>query len=480
MVSQVIGWGLSLVITIFLPRYLGAENYGKLSLAGSLWIIVVNFATFGMDTYLTREIARDRNKLDLLLSQSLLLRLILFIFGAILLIVYLMFTDYSPETYQVIAILAISNFNTLICGGFIATVQALERMEILAYSSILGNVLSTVFLFIAMFLGFGLNAFAWIISVVPSIILLFYMTYSLLRLHPFKFRPSTEDLRGFLTASFSFFLLYILISLYHQSDTVIISLLVDERGVGLYSAADKLLASIFFIPNIFMTVLFPTFSRLSKEDADKLSKLFRKAIHMMIWLGTAFGLGTLIISDQIVRLIYGSEYINSGPILALKAVVTAGTFCNIILGIYFMSIDRQKSWLFVLAMGTVSQIPLNIIFVPLFDRYLGNGAMGAALSCVITEAGMTIAGIFMLPKQILDRTTVSYFIRTMLAGGCMVAGSWWLRDSFIAIPIIVGAAIFILISYVLKLLSGEEWQLLYETITKATSRIRSKLRNTAS
>jgi O-antigen/teichoic acid export membrane protein len=477
MVSQAIGWGLGLLITIFLPRYLGVENWGKLSLAGSFWVIISNFATFGMDTYLTREIARDRNRLDLLLSQTIFLRILFFITGSIFLAVYLKFTGYSLDTLQVIAILGLNCFINLMSSGISATVQALERMEILAIGSVLSHTLITLFSFIAIFMGFGIAPLAWMHSIIAMVILFFWI-YSLMRLHPYQFQFSLENIKGFLAVSFSFFLLYIFINLYHQVDIVIISLLVDEKGVGLYSVADKLLGTIFFVPTIFMTVLFPTFSRLSKENVDALLNLFRKAFNMMIWTGTVLGLGTFVISNQIVLLIYGSEFERSGPVLALKAVITTCTFGNIILGMYLMSTDRQKSWLTVLAIGTITQIPLSVYFVPLFEKMFTNGVLGAALSCVITEAGMMVAGTGLLPKQAINKSTLFYFLRTFLAGVGMVFGTWWFRNEFILIPIVIGCVLYLLLSQVLKLFSGEEWQIFLEIVMAIKSRLRGKVMHT--
>jgi O-antigen/teichoic acid export membrane protein len=62
MLSQLITWGMALVLMIFLPRYLGAVGVGKFQLATSLWAIVSIVVSFGMDTYMTREIARMPEK----------------------------------------------------------------------------------------------------------------------------------------------------------------------------------------------------------------------------------------------------------------------------------------------------------------------------------------------------------------------------------------------------------------------------------
>lgn len=474
MISQVIGWVLGLLLTIYLPRHLGVVNYGKLSLAGSLWIIISNIATFGMDTYLTREIARNRSQLNLLLSQSFLLRLLFFSLGTIFLTVYIKFADYSPDTLQVISVLAISCFISLMSGGIIATIQALERMEIIAFSSILASISNTVLCFLAIFGGYGFITIAWI-SNLTSFIVFVFLSYSLIRFQSFNFQLSGSNIKVFLKASLAFFLLYIFINLYNQIDNVVISLLIDEHGVGVYSVSDKLLGSLFFVPTIFMTVFFPTFSRLAKENGNALTNLFRKTFHLMVWIGTALGLGTLIISNQVIHLIYGPDFLQSGPILGLKGISIVCNFANIILGIYLISIDRQKYWITVLAIATFIQIPLDILFVPMFETIFSNGALGAGLSCVLTEIGMTIAGLYLIPKQTLTKDSMSFFIRTSLAGLAMVLGGWWVRNEFILFPVLIGASLYLVFSYKLKLFSGEEWTLFIETMMTIKSKINRRV-----
>ena len=62
MASQVITWGLTILLTIFLPRYLGVSAVGQFHLANSLWAIGAILASFGMDLLVTKEIARDAGR----------------------------------------------------------------------------------------------------------------------------------------------------------------------------------------------------------------------------------------------------------------------------------------------------------------------------------------------------------------------------------------------------------------------------------
>src|SRR4051794_18282371 len=79
MVAQLMTWILSLLLTIFLPRYLGAAATGIFVLAGSIWSIMGLLISFGTDTLLTKEIARQPAKTPELLGMALLLRMFFFI-----------------------------------------------------------------------------------------------------------------------------------------------------------------------------------------------------------------------------------------------------------------------------------------------------------------------------------------------------------------------------------------------------------------
>jgi len=122
-----------------------------------------------------------------------------------------------------------------------------------------------------------------------------------------------------------------------------------------------------------------------------------------------------------------------------------------------MAINQQKRWILVMAFATLVTIPLDLVLVPLCQQFFNNGALGGAYSFLITELGTVIIGICLLPPKTLYLDELWYAFRTLLAGAGMVLGTWWLRDVFIAVPILVGASIYITLSILLKLITRDEW-----------------------
>src|SRR5438105_4103224 len=70
LVSQLITFGLTFIWTVVLQHMLGDANYGKLFAAQSLAWIGAVFMDAGVSTYLTKQVARDREHTRRLLATA--------------------------------------------------------------------------------------------------------------------------------------------------------------------------------------------------------------------------------------------------------------------------------------------------------------------------------------------------------------------------------------------------------------------------
>ena len=190
---------------------------------------------------------------------------------------------------------------------------------------------------------------------------------------------------------------------YVQLDVVIISLLVDEAAVGWYSVADQLFATLLFVPTVFITAVFPVLSRMYTHEQDALPHLISKSYDLLLLLGIPIGLGIVVIADPLVVLLFGADFANSGPVLAVLGVVLILMYQNTLLGKFLISIDRQNQWTKVMIVASLATIPLDLIFVQWCQSQFNNGAIGGALAFVVTETGMIFAGLSLLPSGALGR-----------------------------------------------------------------------------
>lgn len=471
MVSQLLTWCFTLLLTVFLPRYLGAESVGQLHLASSLWAIVAVFVAFGMDIVLIKEVARDSNTMPELLSTSILIRAIFSIIGFIVLYAYVSIVNYSPLTIQVIFIIGFSEIIGQFMSAVGAVLQGLQRMEYKAIGDIIGKAFGAIISITLLLLGQGVLIIA-AISIASALLtfgIYLYFTNRIQKLCFFCF--SFEQIRWLLRTGIPFLLTGIFLVIYVQIDVIVISLVADETVVGWYSAADRLFGTLLFIPTVFITAIFPVLSRAYANDPQSLPKMMRKSFDLLLLLSVPIGFGVIIVSKGVVLLLFGDGFVNSGPVLAVMGIVLLLTYQNMLIGQFLISVDRQNLWTWVMAVATFVSIPLDLILVPWCQATFNNGAIGGAISFVITEGGMMIAGLRFMPQNTLNRATGLTALKILFAGAVMVGVTWWVRDLFVAIPIIVGALVYLVIILLLKIVPPEDWALFRSVFAAALGRL---------
>jgi O-antigen/teichoic acid export membrane protein len=474
MASQLTTWVLTLLLTIFLPRYLGAVNSGKLAIATSLWALAAIFMTFGMDILLTKQIARDPSKASALASTSFLLRGVLCIAACGAVATYVQVANYPIETITVVAIGAFGAFVWQLIGASQAVLQGLEKMSWMSLANIVGKAFNTIVCIILLLLGQGIYVVATVavLAALINFAIQFYALRREIKLHwVFDVRAMTEMLRAGLPYAMSGLFLVA----YGQVDVIIISLLVDEKTVGWYGAANQLFGTSFFIPTVFITAVFPALSRMYATSSDTLPRLMRKSFDLLLIVSIPIGLGLFAIADPLIILLFGSEFAPSGALLALLGFVMIVTYQNMLIGQFLVSADRQNKWTIVMAVATLATIPLDLILVPWCRAAFQNGAIGGALSFMITEIGMLIFGLLILPPGSLDRTNAFLAVRALIAGIIMACGVWALREMFILIPIVIGAVIYLSFAFILRLFSPEDIALARQIISVARGRLGARV-----
>lgn len=474
LVSQLITWGLTLGVTVILPRMLGPANLGKLHLSESLWVMGLIAIGFGSEFLITREIARKPARTNEIFGTNIVMRLFFYglTFGIILL--YANIANYSEEIISLIVIAGVATFFTGLNLFAQAANEGLERMEYNSLGVISSKTVYTVFAITAVLLGYGVMVVAWV-GVVAMAVNSIVVYRGLNKIHPLRLTFSWTEAVWMVKNSASFLGTSIFATAYHAIDIIIMSLLInDEVQLGWYTVADRLFGTTMFIPSIFITAIYPVLSRMFAENRDSLSQIITRAFNLLLVVSIPIGMGLMVIATPIVILLYGPEYHGAGAVLAIIGLVLIFTYQNTLLGRFMMSIDRQNTWTAVMAVGTLATIPLDLLLVPWTFETFGNGAMGGALAYVVTEGGMMIAAFFLIPKGYLGRQNLNVAVKALAAGLLMMGAVWFVKDQFIAIPILVGMAVYPALILLFRTLPTEDLALLQEVFKTIMGRIRSK------
>ena len=453
--SQIMMWLLTMAITVILPRYLGAVGMGKLQFATSLWLMVGVITAFGTDMLLTKEIARDPERTPRLFGSALVLRFGLFVIGYAVTIALLYLLRYPVDTITVVCLVGIANLIRQCIAVAQASLQGLERMEFSALAEIVGNALYTLLGIILLLMGWSIYAIAALLILTASVNLAIQLFF-LNRLYTLRLNFAWAPARALVQEGWPYLLSSFFLVAYLQVDILAISAFVDEAAIGWYGAASRLFGTFLFIPTVYITAAFPVFARMFVDDQSGLNRLISKSFDSLLLLSVPIGFGLMVIANPLVRLIFGEEFANSGPILAVFGLVVILTYQNILIGRFLISMDRQNAWTWVMAVATVATVPLDMVLIPWCQTTFGNGGLGGAFSFVITELGMLVVGLILLPAGALTRANLWTACRILMAGLLMVAVVWQFEELWLAVPILIGVVTYVAAVFVLRIVPKED------------------------
>lgn len=473
LISQVVTWGLSLITMIVLPRYLGVEVMGEFNLAGSLWAITAVLVTFGIDLMLTKEVAQAPERLSSLFGTAVVLRLA-FLFTAFIGLAMYAGVFYTREVLVITAILGLNALFLQVSGVVQACLQGLERMGPISIVSMVSQLVGTAAILAAVILKQDFYTIAFV-STSSGLLAMLLMYVSLRRVAVIRFQFDRSLARQIIKISYPYLIAQLFIILYQQVDVVVMSWLVDVRNIGWYSAADRLFGTLLFVPTIFASAAYPTLSKLLKENYLEFLQMVRRSFHLMLLIGVPVGLGVLVVGTPFSVLLYGEEFAKSGPVLDTLGIVLIFMYLNILFGQTLICLERQRALTIVMALATLTTIPLDLIFVPLCTRLYENAALGGALSFIVTEFSMTIVMIFLLPRSTLGMRDIEFSVRVFLAGTGMLAIVWLFRDLFLLVPIVVGVVTYVALIFALRVLPREELLALQEIAKSMLGRVRNRI-----
>lgn len=323
--DKVFRMGIGMFLGVWIARYLGPDNYGKLNYVIAYIALIGSFTNLGLDGVVVRELIREKIHKEEILSTSFLLQLLAGIFafaGAILLIPFLR-PDESDLFWMVFLVGLTLIFRAVGVVKYWYEAQILSK-----YFVWLDNGLFFVFSGIRILLilnGLGIFAFIWI-GLAESFISLF--GYSLL----YKYHNGSLSVthanwrraRALLRDSWMLLLSGLAVIVYMRIDQIMIGQMLGNEAVGVYTAAVKISEVWYFIPMTVVSSIFPAILK-AKEFNQKLYLERLGLLHSaMFVLALMIAIPMTFLSDPIIRLFFGEKFSEAGTVLAIH--IWAGIF----------------------------------------------------------------------------------------------------------------------------------------------------------
>ncbi|MEA2633476.1 MAG: hypothetical protein QOJ33_633 [Chloroflexota bacterium] len=439
------------IVVVLLWRHLGADNYGRFAAMIVYVTLVGVVADLGLQTVFIRDASRDRSAFTRYLANLLSARLLLSMVALLILALALRLLSPTlfPYTLAAFALLLTTSYSSLLRAVFyIRGRLGYEAIAIVAESIVL-----LALTIVAINRRATWDAFLWVYTISYLFTCLFAFAVLRWRWHErVAVRLEPVFVRRLLMAGLPLALGFTITTIYAQLDIVLLQLFKNFQMVGWYSAANKYIDAVAWVPQSAMGVVFPALSLLGAGDRRRLAFAYEKSFKMLALVGLPLAVGLGVMAGPIVHFTRGFE--QSIPALQILAPSVVLLFVNNAFIYTLTAINRQLDFtrlaLFTLAVNLV----LNLILIPAY------GYLGAAAASTVTEVALFAGGWWLLRRQRLPLSIGGGGVRVLASVAVMGLVVYSVRTWPLAVVIILGAAVYAVALIALRALNAEEWAII--------------------
>ena len=437
-IGEVGSRAVSFAFNLALAHGLGKEAYGRYSYAYAFAGVLAMCGELGLNTVLTREVAKDRAAAPKFLAAFAPLRFVA-VLGVAVVTILAAQQSATPDRFWEITLMAgfmaantLLDYNTAILNAF-------ERMKEEAAMRVATRITVSAFGIGAILLH---QPLVHVIGAVAAANLMTVGLASELRSRLKLAFPAEWDgafVWRTLVAAIPVAAAWFGIVLYFYMDALVLKALgMSDGDIGQYGAASKILEAAQGIPLVVVGGIFPIVAELSQKDGPSAAApYFSNVARLCLVLGAPLAAIGAILSVPVARLLYGADFTLTGPALAILALSAPLFFSNLIAIYLLLAMGRRWEAASFRGAACLLKLGLLVIAAPAV------GIVGAAAAMFVTDL---VLFVLLLAYRLLQKLshdgelvlTLQVALVTLLAGGAY----WLVISRGIALQLLVVTAVY--------------------------------------
>ena len=382
---------LSLFVGILSARYLGPGNYGLINYATALVNFFMSLCTLGINSVIIKDFFDNPDEQGTAIGTSIGMRFVSTLFSAMLVISVSFILDYGEwQTIVVVALCSISLiFHVLDTIQY--WFQYNYKSSVTAIATFIAYLATSVYKIVLLVLNKSVEWFAFATAVDYIVLGLMFLIFYKKHNGP-KLSFSLKKGKSLLRQSHHYILSGMMVSLYAQTDKLMLKQMLDEETVGYYSTAVALCTMWTFVLNAIIDAMYPTIIQSFKESKETFDKKNRQLYAIVFYVSVFVSLMFVLFGRVAIGILYGKEYLPAALPLSVVTWYTAFSYFGVARNAWIVSNEKQKYLKYIYVAAAVINVGLNAVFIPIW------GATGAAFASLLTQIFTSI----ILPYCIKD------------------------------------------------------------------------------
>lgn len=373
---------LSLLVGIWFIRYLGPTRYGMYSYATAIVTLLLPLSKMGMPQVLVRNLVEDVSNKDKFLGTAFTLEII----GGIVVIPLALALSFllRPGETKILMFVGIISISEIFRSFDVIELWFSSQVES-KYSAIVNSCSFLTINLVKIGLIISRSSLLLFILLTPIevaitscfLVFAYFIKVGSIKQWRFDLDYGKKLLRDSWPLIFSGFVIVI----YMRSDQIMIARMIDDDSVGVYSAAVQLSKVWYFLPISIINSVTPSIIALRHDG--KLKKYYKRLSQLsvsVVLLTYVIAISTTLLSEKIIEILYGSDYIRSSLILSLHIWTGIFVALGMVRNIYLVTEGLTYISLISTALGAAINLILNYFLIR------ESGILGAAVATLFTQA----------------------------------------------------------------------------------------------
>jgi O-antigen/teichoic acid export membrane protein len=237
-----------------------------------------------------------------------------------------------------------------------------------------------------------------------------------------RFRKLYPDIHIHLTPSLRLFkqsaplaIGIILTTLMLNFPVLALGILKTSSDVGIYSAAGKFVYFLMMGDRILVLLLLPASARIFHDSRDKFQELLQDSIKWIILISLPVAVGGMLIADDLIRIIFGTEYGASVSVLRVFIWFFFLTMLHTVFTCGLIGAGGEKSY------GKIMGITVLAYFFSVSAGAFWFGPIGAAFGVIVAE-GFSVVLISRALCRLVPLSPPEKLLRVVLSVVLMALG----------------------------------------------------------
>lgn len=379
--SEVTGRATTFFVYALVARYLGADDFGRFTLALTLFYLFQVIATAGLKNLIAREVAAQPTDARRFFINSSILVIGSSLLSAVSLFLYVSVMNYADATTSAVLLLSIGLLPyslSAVCEGIL---QGLERMYFIAVANVFGNVAKACLAVMLIWQGYGLLPILTVIVCCYAVVLVLEWTFLTSCMTPLTVGGADMSLCLVILKKAGLFLgIDAIIAFGSSMSVLILAGVATERDVGLFSSVNQLLVPVAVVFSSIMLSIAPALYRNFAVSPLKVKQIGDGALELLMTIAIPSAIGLFFLADRILPFLYGDrEFAQASGVMRIMCWTLIPLALTWALGQVLVASLQEKAVLKIVAVNTVVSLVIGIVLTYSF------GLLGAGVTVLITR-----------------------------------------------------------------------------------------------